>query len=177
MAPNRRSRTALRIVGALAVLVVCGVVAAFVILSRYVTTESADQTTAARAFADAREHLNGQTPLIEYREVPVMHRNASSPRQTLATINVLAYDADEEELKRVEIPAHLLELLTLGGRVRLANLGVFGDGRDRVTLEDLERHGPGLVLDVNGSSVLQVAVADLVLGRKARGSRVMIWTD
>ena len=177
MAASTRLRVTGFAIGGLAVVVIAGLAAVVAMLSQYVTTESADETTAARAFATAREHVSGTTPLIVYGDPPVVSRNESSPRRTLGVINVLLYDADDEELKRVSVPSHLVELLTLGGRIRLMNLGMFGDERDRITLEDLERHGPGLVLDTNGASLPQLAAADLVLGRKATRSRLMIWTD
>jgi hypothetical protein len=41
----------------------------------------------------------------------------------------------------------------------LANLYMLADDRDRITLEDLERHGPGLICDF-----------------RAR-SRVLVWTE
>jgi hypothetical protein len=33
-----------------------------------------------------------------------------------------------------------------------ANLELFDDERDRITLEDLERHSPGIIIDVHGHS-------------------------
>jgi len=53
--------------------------------------------------------------------------------------------------------------MSAGGRIRIANLDVLDDETGgKVTLEDLERHGPGLVLDV----------------RRARGSQqVLLWTE
>jgi hypothetical protein len=170
----RRLRIA---IGVVAIIVIAAGATVVIVLSQYVTIESANEAAAARAFAAAREHLSAQTPLIVYGTAPVIHRDTSSPRRTLGVINVLAYDADDEELKRVSVPSSLVELLTLGGRIRLMNLGAFGDERDRITLEDLERHGPGLVLDTNGTAVPQLAVADLVLGGKASRSHLMIWTD
>jgi hypothetical protein len=170
----RRLRIA---IGVVAVIIIAGIVTIVTILSQYVTVEYADETTAARAFAAAREHMSGQTPMIVYGAAPVVHRDTSSPRRTLGVINMLAFDADDKELKRVSVPADLVELLTVGGRIRLMNLATFGDERDRITLEDLERHGPGLVLDTNGSALAQVAAADLILGSKATRSRLMIWTE
>jgi hypothetical protein len=57
------------------------------------------------------------------------------------------------------------------------NLGTYGDGRDRITLQDLERHGPGLVLDLTASSVPQIAVANFILRRQSLGARLMVWTE
>jgi hypothetical protein len=174
-----KKRIAGVVIGVLALVAIVGISAGVMLLSQYVTIESVNQKTAARAFDSAREQMNGQTPLIEYRDQPVVHRDSSATRHALGTINVLAYDADEGELKRVTIPAHVVELATLGGRIRLMNLDAFGDDRDRITLADLERHGPGLVLDLNATSVPEVGVANFILRRKALSARtrLMVWTE
>jgi hypothetical protein len=177
MAASRRIRIAGFVIAVAAAVVIAGLATVVAMLSHYVTTESADRQTAARAFDSARQRMNGQEPLIEYRETPFVHRDDSAPRRPLSTLNVLTYDAEDGELKRAAIPARVVELVTLGGRLRLMNLDTFGDGRDRITLEDLERHGPGLVLDLRIGSVPQVAVANLVLGRTTNGTRLMVWTD
>jgi hypothetical protein len=61
--------------------------------------------------------------------------------------------------------------------VRLMNLDTFGDDRDRITLEDIERHGPGLILDVSSGAVGQLLVGDDILGTNARSSRLLVWTE
>ena len=169
----RRLRIA---IGVVAIIVIAAGATVVIVFSQYVTTESADATTAAKAFAAARGQITAPTALIEYGDMPVVHRDETSPRRALQTINVLVYDADEGQLKHLVIPAQVVQRATLGGRIRVMNLGAFGDSRDRVTLEDLERHGPGLVLDTSIAAVPTVAVANLVLGRKTSGSRIMIWT-
>jgi len=54
---------------------------------------------------------------------------------------------------------------------------MFGDERDRITLEDLVRHGPGLILDTSGGSVGPLAISDVMLGTDARKSQLLIWTE
>ena len=65
----------------------------------------------------------------------------------MRALHVLAYDVSASQLRHVDIPGGLLRLMTVGGRFRLMNLETFGDNRDRITLDDLRQHGPGLVLD------------------------------
>ena len=67
--------------------------------------------------------------------------------------------------------------MTIGGRIRLMNIGLFGDDRDRITLEDLERHGPGLVIDVRDGSAWPTAVGDALFGTDSRGFQMLIWTE
>jgi hypothetical protein len=65
----------------------------------------------------------------------------------------------------------------VGGRIRLMGSGFIGGPDARLTLGDLERHGPGLVLDSGGGIPAVLPVADAVLGTKATQSRLLIWTD
>ena len=72
MAASRRFRVTGFAIGGLAAVVIAGLAAVVAMLSQYVTTESADETTAARAFATAREQVSGTTPLIVYGDAPVV---------------------------------------------------------------------------------------------------------
>jgi hypothetical protein len=67
--------------------------------------------------------------------------------------------------------------MSAGGRVRLINLGMFGDDRDRITLEDLERHGPGLIFDVRASQVAHIVAVSAIFGRTSPDSRVLVWSE
>jgi len=148
------------IVGLLAAAVVGGT--AFFIY-RHVNAQFTAQDTAEQQFAAQRTRFAGQQPLIELSlgDEPVLHRDASKPRRDLQALHALVYDARSGKLTHVDIPGWLLRMMSGGGRVRLANLEVFDDERDRVTLEDLERHGPGLVLDL----------------RRGRATQVLVWTE
>ena len=74
-------------------------------------------------------------------------------------MRVLVYDAHEGRLVHVDLPFWLLRLMPSGA------LGSFGGDfsfdSGRLTVEDLERHGPGLVLDA----------------RDSRDAQVLIWTE
>jgi hypothetical protein len=67
--------------------------------------------------------------------------------------------------------------MSVGGRIRFMDLGMFGDERDRITLEDLERHGPGLILDTSGRSVGPLAISDAMLGTDTQKSQLLVWTE
>jgi hypothetical protein len=166
------------IVGVL-VLVVAG--GAAVLLWRYVQTDYADAQTADREFERVRALLAGREPLIEDRggRAPVVRRNASAPRRELHGLHVLAFDghgATEGQLRRANVPAGVIRLITLGGRIRLMGVGMLGDQGDRITLEDLERHGAGLILDFRGGA-WQFAMSDAIVGTNAQQSRLLVWTD
>ena len=148
------------IIGLLAVGIVGGT--AFFIY-RHVNAQFTSQESAEQEFTARRAKFEGQQPLIEMTlgESPVMHRDPEKPRRELQSLHALVYDSRAGKLTHVDIPGWLLRMMSGGGRIRIANLEVFDDDRDRVTLEDLERHGPGLVLDLH----------------RGRASQVLVWTE
>jgi hypothetical protein len=148
------------IIGVLAVGVVGGT--AFFIY-RHVNAQFTAEDSAETQFATQRAKFSGQQPLIELPlgDEPQVHRSPEKPRRDLQALHALVYDARARKLTHVDIPGWLLRMMSGGGRIRIANLEVFDDDRDRVTLEDLERHGPGLILDV----------------RRGASSQVLVWTE
>jgi hypothetical protein len=151
------------IVGMLAVAAVGGV--AFFIY-RHVNATFTGQESATEQFSTERARFAGQRPLIELTrgEDPIVHRELAkgSPRRRLESIRVLAYDRHAGKLVRVSIPFWLLRLVPSNHFSFLNDNGIEIDSdRVRLTLEDLERRGPGLVLD----------------SRDRRGSQVLIWTE
>jgi hypothetical protein len=181
---TNQSRSVLRtvaIAGAIVAVVFAAVVIASVVvlLSRYVRKEDVGPDSAGREFEQVRSRFANQLPLIEFRgfQDPIVRRSPSAPQHELVALHVLAYSPDDGKLTRADFPADVLRYMSIGGRLRLMNLDTFGDERDRVTLEDLERHGPGLVLDVGGGAVGRLLVGDAILGTNARGSRLLVWTE
>ena len=152
------------IVGLLAVAAIGGT--AFFIY-RHVNTQFTPSDNAERQFAEARARFTGQLPLIEIRrgDEPVLHREvipASLPVAKLDTLRVMAYDTHARKLVRVSIPFWLLRMAPSRHVSFLNDSGIdFDSERVRLTLEDLERRGPGLILDQ----------AD------RRGSHVLVWTE
>jgi hypothetical protein len=152
------------VVGILAVSAVGGTA---YFIYRHVHTQVTQTEDAAKQFADARARFAGQRPLIEIRkgDEPVLHREMISktmPATKLDTLRVLAYDTHENKMVTVAIPMWLLRLAPTNKFSFLNDNGIdFDSERVRITLDDLERRGPGLLLDQ----------AD------RRGSQVLIWTE
>ncbi|MDQ3213371.1 MAG: hypothetical protein M3Q85_11905, partial [Acidobacteriota bacterium] len=75
-------------------------------------------------------------------------------------LHVMAFDPDETRIVRVEIPFWLL-------RLKLRGSGIDFNGNQmeledlKLTVEDLERYGPALVVDHQGPS----------------GERVVVWSQ
>lgn len=127
--------------------------------ARFTGQEGADQT-----FERTRARFSGQQPLIELRadDEPIVHREHLGPRRDVQALHALVYNEDTGKLTHVDVPGWLIRVMSAGGHIRIANLDVLdGDERTRLNLDDLERHGPGLVLDL----------------RRQRGSQVLIWTE
>ena len=152
-----------------AVVLIVGILAAAMVggtayfIYRHVSAQFTALDAAEQQFASRRAQFAGQQPLIELTlgEEPVMHREPGNPRRDLQSLHALVYDSRAGKLTHVDIPGWLLRLMSGGGRIRIANLEAFDDDRDRVTLEDLERHGPGLILDI----------------KRGRGTQVLVWTE
>jgi hypothetical protein len=148
------------IVAAIAVIVAIGGIAMFV--HNHVNSEVVEAASADTEFAQARARFAGKTPLLELRgNEPVIHRDVTAPRREVRSLHMLAFDARQHKISRIDIPGWLLKMMSAGGRLRIANLEVFDRDEDnRLTLEDLERHGPGLVLDA-----------------ERRGGRALVWIE
>jgi len=152
------------IVGILAATAIGGT--AFFIY-RHVNTQFTPSENAKEQFAAARARFSGQKPLIEIRkgDEPILHRDtipAVMPAAKLETLRVLAYDTHGGKLVRVNIPFWLLRLAPSKHVSFMNDTGIdFDSDRVHLTLDDLERRGPGLILDQ----------AD------RRGSQVLVWAE
>lgn len=132
--------------------------------AQHVDTTRATPAAATQEFDAVRARFEGQRPLIELdargnllradtdREAP---HGVPRPEH----LHVMAYDPDEGGLVKVTVPFWLLRMKTngsidFGGRdMKLEDL--------KLTVEDLDRLGPSLVLD-------QV---------DAGGDRVLVWSQ
>lgn len=153
------------IVGVLAVSAVGGTA---YFIYRHVHTQFVPNDNAERQFADARAQFAGQRPLLELRkgtDEPILHRDLipkDMPASKLDTLHVLAYDTRANKLVNVSIPMWLLRLAPSNKFSFMKDNGIdFDSDHLRLTMDDLERRGPGLLLDQ----------AD------RRGSQVLVWTE
>lgn len=156
------------IVGVLALAVVGGT--AFFIY-RHVQAEFINDQTAEQEFVSARARFGGQQALIEIKrgDEPIVHRDlinqsVAGNAHKLETLRVLAYDDTAGKLVRVSIPFWLLRMLPSRNLSFLNDEGIDVDidtDRVRLTVDDLDRRGPGLLLD----------------HKDRRGSQVLVWTE
>ena len=158
---TRRQSTILMIVLGVAICVIVVAVgsAAWLYLSA-VESIDADEASANRSFDDVRARFSGAQPILELRDgQPVLVRKAPavSPVRKLQNAQVLSWNAEEGTLTRITLPLWLLRLKT--SPIDLTPGG--GGAPITLTLEDVERYGPALLLDYTDED----------------GQRSIVWTE
>ena len=120
-------------------------------------------TTVAAATSDfqtIRNRFANQKPLIELDDRGnFVHANTDRPNGTVRpeSMNIMVFDPHDEHAIRIDIPFWLLRLKSSGSLVHVGRAGNIDLQQLRLTVEDLERFGPTLVVDhrdMNGSEVL-----------------------
>lgn len=107
---------------------------------------------AAKAFAEVRAKFPGQRPLLEFvnghrRNVAINEASTASSIK-LTTLHIIAFDDDEGRMVRMDVPFWLLRLKS--GPIAFGSYaGGFDDRGIKLSVEDIERRGPGIVLDLS----------------------------
>jgi hypothetical protein len=113
-------------------------------------------------FQHARAAFAGQKPLIELDDRGhFVHANTDRPAGTERpqSLTVMAFDPGDERIVRMDIPFWMLRLKMRGTRIGVGSGGL--NLRDlNLTVEDLERFGPTLIVDHTGP----------------KGERVLVWS-
>jgi hypothetical protein len=105
---------------------------------------------AARAFDEIHAKFPGKKPLLEWRDGAPSYvedrATDSGWSGQLTTLHVLAFSSDNEKLTRLEVPFWLLRMKS--GTFRFGNYASgLDDGGVNLRPEEIDRHGPGIVLD------------------------------
>jgi hypothetical protein len=158
---------------AIATVIVC-VIAGLAVLGgsvlwirKHFNTQFTSAEIAGNELERERARFAGQQPLIEWqdeRDPPRIHRRTVANTGDLQALRVLAFDPGAGKLVRVSIPFWLLRL-TPSKHFRFfdheSGVAIDADRLD-LTVEDLERAGPGLVLDAHS---------------RRDGARVLVWSE
>jgi len=141
---------------------------------QHVHTEAVPKQAALQEFDRQRHRFAGQQPLVQVATADdndskvVVHRpSGTGERHTdLQAIRVLTYDERNGQIVTVDVPIWLARwaFKNRGGSGR--GRVTFGDGAVELesgdlTFEDIERHGPGLLLDAVDP----------------RGAQVLVWAE
>lgn len=156
------ARTLMFVVGVLILLAVLGLGSAVWLFTQSFDVSTADEASATQRFEEIRERFVGITPVLEIRDHdPVITRRP--PEQEtgtrLTTMRIVHWDADDDSFTRLDLPFWLLRLKS-GPIEIVSNRTPMSDQGLGITVEELERYGPTLILD-----------------HEERGSRVLIWTE
>lgn len=148
------------VVGILGIIAIAGVSIFF--FSRHIETETASATSTAREVEAIKARFADSKPLIEldsrgnFVRSNAVERAAAPSGRSPDSLHVLAFDPDDERVVRLSIPFWLLRL-----KSRAANIDLNGRKINleelKLTVDDLERYGPSLLIehtDDDGSHVL-----------------------
>lgn len=114
-----------------------------------------------------RDRFAGQIPLMEIdRDNPSRirfnHQVEQQPPGKISTLHIFAWGPRDGKIVRLDLPIWLLRLQGRSDRVHWNWRGEnFGFEEMPITVEDIERRGPGLILDFEGR----------------HGERVILWTE
>jgi hypothetical protein len=153
---------------ATALLVCGGLIGTIAYFSlRHMNVQRASVESADREFEQVRTRFAGKPALIEINEDdwghPRIHQppEAAATHPPLQTLHVMAWNEREGRLVRLDLPFWILRL-NARSKSYILSRNEFGDlERLNITSEDLERFGPGLLVDHRGR----------------RGERVLVWTE
>ena len=125
---------------------------------------ASNEESANQQFEEVRKRFPGQQPLIQIVDgKPELNsaRAGETPAQTtLSTMHVIAYDPDEGNIVNFSLPFWLLRMKS--GPIRISAYQQGWDDRGvSFRVEDIEKHGPGIIVDV---------------ARPGEG-RVIVWAD
>jgi len=134
-----------------------------VMVYRSVDVEQADRSEATRRFAAVRAGFGEAPPMLDVDAAGRVVRRADPPGalpRPLDRLEVLAYRSGDERLVSAHVPFWFFRLKRPAIEYVLSGTGLDLD-RLQLTAADLERHGPGLVLDQTS----------------ANGDRLLVWTE
>lgn len=135
------------VVAVVVVFFVFSGVAAYLVM-RNMSVTPTGESAASSEFDRVRRQFSERPPLVEIGdatrgEIRFNRPPESSPRQRIESLRILAWEVEDQDLVRFEIPLWML-------RFSFSNLmAKFGPafGSFELTAGDLERHGPGIVAD------------------------------
>ena len=129
---------------------------AFVVLR---TLESTPSTAASAmtAFDEVRRQFPARPPLIEVVNLGTgdvrINRAPDSARKHAPTLHFMMWDPEDQEIVRGNAPTWVTRL-----RVSITGVGNWSFSDLHVTLEDIERYAPGVILDVKTPDGRQVLI-------------------
>ena len=115
------------------------------------TISRSSEDSAMRQFETVRARFPGQQPLIQlvdgHPQYVAERASQSTTSAPLSSVHVLAYDRDEGNTVTFSLPFWLLRMTS--GPIRISAYQQGWDDRGvSFRVEDIEKHGPGIIVDV-----------------------------
>lgn len=154
---TRRGKILLGIaIGIPAAFAVFSAIVAFIVL-RTLETTTAQPAAATAAFEEIRRSFPQRPPLIEVVNLRAgdvkINRQPGAPRKAIANLHYIVWDPEEQEMTRGTAPTWLAHM-----RVSITGIGNWSFSDLHVTVEDIERYAPGIVVDFKTPEGQQVLV-------------------
>jgi len=166
---SKKTSWAVIIVAASAFVLIVGVglvgVVGYVIYQQFAfQAKSATEMSADEEFAEIVAKFDGQKPylVIKNGEPVVSDAPAAAPGKPVEALHIIVWDPDERKVIKLNMPFWLLRM-TKGQPIKISS-NDDPDGQSmklQITADDLERRGPGLILD----------------HKEASGERVLVWAQ
>jgi len=143
----------------LAFVALAGTSAFFVL--RHLNVGTATEAAASKDFEAIRTRFGARQHLVEVVDVNARNFRINIPPtpdgRPISTLHVLTWNQADGEVFRTEVPVWLMRFSMINV---LSNLGVTPE-RFRLTIQDLQAYGPGIVVDY----------------RKPGETRVLLWVE
>jgi hypothetical protein len=138
----------------------CVVVAVSFFRQNVSISENTTEEAAMRQMDEVRSRFPGQQPLIQLvddRPQLVDRGTPATAQKSLSTVHVIAFDRDEGNLVNFSLPFWLLRMKS--GPIRISAYQQGWDDRGvSFRVEDLEKHGPGIIVDITQSGEGRVVI-------------------
>lgn len=114
---------------------------------RNMEKKSSTEAEALREVDVVRARFPGRAPLIELinpraGDIRINRPQTADGRQ-ISTVHVIAWKSEDGETTRAEVPLWLMQFSTVN---LLSRLGI-APSRVRLTVDDIKRYGPGIIVD------------------------------
>ena len=141
------------------------IVASIAWFQENIEIERISEGNAGEEFDKVLKRFPGREPLLELRNgVPRYTKERDAPPsaqgESLSRLHILVWDPDEQHLARIALPFWLLRMKSDPIQFSAYASGLDENGVD-LRPEDIERYGPGIILDT----------------RSRDGERVLLWAQ
>jgi hypothetical protein len=150
------------VIGVLAFLCIVGVSLGAWFFASVFEHDTADEPAATASFDDIRRRFAGVGPVFSIvgdERAEISREPSTAPGQTLQRLQVMAWDPDDRSMAKVTLPFWILRLKS--GPLDLSQKVMIDHRHVNVTVEQIERYGPTLLVDHQGRG----------------GDRLLVWTE